>query len=87
MTPTAAEVIDPTCQLQDAPEFWRYTPCNGNKVPIKPGTGNVVEDAAGKLTEFVLGHLGQETSLLAAPPGHRLQQPFRCFSKLHPVGR
>ena len=38
MTPTAAEVIDPTCQLQDAPEFWRFTPCKGNKVPINPGT-------------------------------------------------
>ena len=39
MTPTVAEVIDPTCQLLDAPEFWRYTPCNGKKVPINPDTG------------------------------------------------
>ena len=44
MTPTAAEVIDPTCQLQDAPEFWRFTPCNGNKVPIDPGTGCPAND-------------------------------------------
>ena len=44
MTPTAAEVIDPTCQLQDAPEFWRFTPCNGNKVPINPGTGRPAND-------------------------------------------
>ena len=44
MTPTAAEVIDPTCQLQDAPEFWRYTPCNGDKVPIKPGSGLPAKD-------------------------------------------
>ena len=39
MTPTAAEVIDPTRQLQDAPEFWRFTPCNGGKIPINPVTG------------------------------------------------
>ena len=44
MTPTAAEVIDATCQLQDAPEFWRFTPCNGNKVPINPGTGRPAND-------------------------------------------
>ena len=56
MTPTAAEVIDPTCQLQDAPEFWRYTPCNGDKEhrdqlnairstleQIEGGTPNVID--------------------------------------------
>jgi len=44
MTPTVAEIIDPTCQLQDAPEFWRFTPCNGNKEPINPRTGRNAKD-------------------------------------------
>ena len=80
MTPTVVEIIDPTEQLQDAPEHWAYTPCNGKKVPIDPATGRACEQWPSNpftLTEIAtLDGQFESIGLITGPPSGTMTVDF-----------